>query len=59
VLVATNGDEVADYVRGTSPERARQIGAAALRRVQAEHTYAHRAKEFERVLGIMEKKGGG
>ncbi len=30
--------------------RAREIGAAALRRVLAEHTYAHRARQLEDVL---------
>lgn len=50
VLVARDGAEVADLVRGLDPERASGIGAAARRRVLAEHTYAHRAAEVERIL---------
>jgi spore maturation protein CgeB len=50
VLVAQDGNEVAEHVRGLTPERARTIGAMALRRVLAEHTYAHRAVQLEAVL---------
>ena len=51
VLVARDGADVARHVEETVPKRAAQIGAAALRRVLAEHTYTHRAIELERVLG--------
>jgi spore maturation protein CgeB len=50
VLVAHNGDEVADIIRGLDAGRARAIGKAALRRVLSEHTYAHRAKQLHRIL---------
>jgi spore maturation protein CgeB len=50
VLVARDGAEVADTVRGLSTERARAIGQAALERVLAEHTYAHRAGQLEALL---------
>jgi spore maturation protein CgeB len=50
VLVASSGEEVADHVRALTPERAREIGHAARRRVLAEHTYARRAAEVEAVL---------
>ncbi|WP_017733854.1 CgeB family protein [Nafulsella turpanensis] len=50
ILVARNGEEVAKILRELTPERARTIGQAALKRVLSEHTYAHRAKEFEQVL---------
>ena len=50
VLVAHNGDEVAQHVESLTAERARQIGDAAYRRVLAEHTYLHRAKQVEEVL---------
>jgi spore maturation protein CgeB len=50
VLVARDGKDVADHVRGLTPERARAIGNAALRRVLGEHTYAHRGAELEKVL---------
>jgi spore maturation protein CgeB len=50
VLVAHSGAEVADILADLSPERARAIGQAALARVRAEHTYAHRAAELEALL---------
>jgi spore maturation protein CgeB len=50
VLVAHDGAEVAEHVRGLSEERARRIGAAALRRVTSEHTYAHRATQVASIL---------
>ena len=51
VLVAHDGAEVAAHVADTSPERARQIGDAALARVLREHTYAHRAVQLDALLG--------
>jgi spore maturation protein CgeB len=50
VLVARDGDEVADNLARLTPERSRRIGQAALRRVLAGHTYAVRAAEVERIL---------
>jgi len=50
VLVARTGAEVAEHVRELTPQRALAIGAAAYRRVLAEHTYAHRAAQLEEVL---------
>lgn len=50
VLVARNGEEVAELVRSLSPERARKIGEAARQRVLAEHTYAHRAEQFDAIF---------
>ena len=50
VLVAHDGDEVADHVRALDEASARRIGCAAYRRVLAEHTYAHRAAQLEAVL---------
>ncbi len=50
VLVAHDGEEVADHLRGLDAARARAIGQAALRRVLAEHTYAHRAAQLDAVL---------
>ncbi|HEX8234426.1 MAG TPA: glycosyltransferase [Abditibacteriaceae bacterium] len=50
VLVARSGDEVAEHVRQLTPPRARSIGAAALQRVLAKHTYAHRAAQLEKLL---------
>jgi spore maturation protein CgeB len=39
VLVARDGQDVADHLASLTPERARAIGEAALVRVMAEHTY--------------------
>lgn len=50
VLVADSGAQVVELLDGLSRERARAIGAAALARVRAEHTYAHRAAQLEAVL---------
>lgn len=50
VLVAHDGDEVAAQLRALDAGRARAIGQAAFRRVLAEHTYAHRAAQFDAVL---------
>jgi spore maturation protein CgeB len=50
VLVARDGRDVAGHLEGLTPERAKAIGEAALRRVLAEHTYARRAVEVDRLL---------
>jgi spore maturation protein CgeB len=50
VLVARDGKDVAEHVRALTPERAREIGNAALRRVLAEHTYAHRGAQVDALL---------
>ena len=50
VLVARDGRDVAEHVRELTPERAREIGEAALRRVLAEHTYAHRGAQVDEIL---------
>jgi spore maturation protein CgeB len=50
ILVANSGDEVAAIVESLDEKRSRAIGENALRRVLAEHTYAHRAARFEEVL---------
>jgi spore maturation protein CgeB len=51
-LAARNGVEVAELLALLTPARAREIGAAARRRVLARHTYVHRAEQFERVLDV-------
>ena len=50
ILVAHNGNDVARHIAHLTPDRAREIGQAAYRRVLAEHTYAHRARQIEEVL---------
>jgi spore maturation protein CgeB len=49
VLVARDGAEVAEHVRALTPERARAIGRAALRRVLDRHTYAHRGAQVDAI----------
>jgi spore maturation protein CgeB len=50
VLVARDGQDVIDLVGQLTPERARAIGEAALERVLAEHTYAHRGAEVDALF---------
>jgi spore maturation protein CgeB len=50
VLVARDGADVADHLAALTPQRARAIGAAALRRVLADHTYTMRAVIVDRLL---------
>ena len=50
VLVAENGDEVVQHLKGLTTERAQEIGQAARRRILAEHTYRHRAAQVEAIL---------
>lgn len=50
VLVARDGQDVAEHLRELTPERAHEIGAAALRRVLAEHSYAHRGEQVDALL---------
>jgi spore maturation protein CgeB len=52
VLSARSGEEVAAHLDALDEARARAIGAAARRRVLAEHTYARRAETVEAALGI-------
>jgi spore maturation protein CgeB len=50
VLVARDGTDVAEHLCALTPERARAIGAAARRRVLAEHTYEHRGALLDALL---------
>ncbi|MDB5473134.1 MAG: hypothetical protein JWP99_437 [Devosia sp.] len=50
ILVARDGKDVAAIMAELTPERARQIGQAALERVLREHTYTHRAIEADRIF---------
>lgn len=44
VLVAGDGDEVVEHLKALTPQRAKEIGAAARRRILEHHTYAQRAE---------------
>ena len=50
VLVARDGQDVAEQLVALTPERARAIGAAALARVLGEHTYALRGAQVDALL---------
>jgi spore maturation protein CgeB len=50
VLVARDGQDVAEHLHGLTPKRARAIGEAARQRVLAEHTYARRGAEVDQLL---------
>ena len=50
VLVARDGQEVAEHLAALTPGRARAIGDAARRRVLAEHTYGRRADEADALF---------
>ena len=50
VLVARDGQDVADHLAQLTPERARAIGQAALARVGREHTYALRGSQVDALF---------
>jgi spore maturation protein CgeB len=50
ILVAQNGEEVARILDEISPEKARAIGRRAISRALGEHTYEHRADQFEKLF---------
>jgi spore maturation protein CgeB len=52
VLVARDGQDVVELVRELTPERARAIGQAAMKRVLSGHTYAHRGAEVDALLRL-------
>jgi spore maturation protein CgeB len=53
VLVARDGQDVADILTGLTPARSRAIGGAAQRRVLSEHTYDRRAIQLRDLLHRM------
>jgi spore maturation protein CgeB len=50
VLLARDGIDVAEHLEALTPERAARIGQAALARVLAEHSYAHRGAQVDAIL---------
>ncbi|MHA6720601.1 CgeB family protein [Sphingomonas sp. RS6] len=50
VLVARDGQDVADHLVALTPERARAIGEAARARVLAEHSYALRGAQVDAIF---------
>ena len=56
VLVARDGQDVADHLAALTPATAKQIGEAALARVLTEHTYDKRAARVDAVLGELKER---
>jgi spore maturation protein CgeB len=50
VLVARDGQDVADHLAALTPDRARAIGQAALARVKRDHSYALRGAQVDAIL---------
>ena len=50
MLVARDGQDVADHMQALTSERARAIGEAARLRILADHTYALRAQEADALF---------
>jgi spore maturation protein CgeB len=59
VIVAESGIEVAARLGALTESQAKQIGPAAQRRIQAEHTYDHRAAQVEALLDALRPTPGG
>jgi spore maturation protein CgeB len=58
ILVAGSGAEVADILQRLTRSTASAVGARALKRVREQHTYAHRAQQFQAIFsGAMPKTG--
>jgi spore maturation protein CgeB len=55
VLVARDGEHVSAIVNSLDSDTAREIGMAAYKRVIAEHTYEHRAKQLEELLNVRSR----
>lgn len=60
VLVARDGQDVAQALATLTPERAAAIGQAGMRRILAEHTYDRRAVQLDAVLrqALAAKRAG-
>jgi spore maturation protein CgeB len=58
ILLAESGAEVVRHLAQLSPSRAAELGAAARRRVLAQHTYDHRAAEVETILSDLHASRG-
>ncbi len=53
VLVARDGRDVLEHLEALTPGRSRIIGAAAQRRIMAEHTYDRRAAQVDGLLRAL------
>jgi spore maturation protein CgeB len=55
ILVAETGEEVGEALRGLTDMTRDRLGASARRRALADHTYAGRALDVERALGVSRR----
>ena len=53
VLVAGDGEAVAEHLQSLTSTQARAIGSAAYDRIVGEHTYAHRVAQLEALLDVV------
>ena len=60
VLVARDGQDVADHLAALTPERARAVGEAARLRILRNHTYEKRGAQVDALLraALAAKRGG-
>lgn len=56
IIVVKNGEEVEKVLSELTPERAREIGRAAYKKVLGTHTYGHRAELLEMVISQKMKE---
>lgn len=54
ILIVDNGAQVAEILKTLDPQRAREIGDAAQRRILSEHTYLHRGKQVNALLEMLQ-----
>lgn len=59
IYVAASGDEVAEILDRLTPTLAAAVGSRALTRVRAQHTYAHRARQFQEIFSAGKPSTGG
>jgi spore maturation protein CgeB len=50
ILIAKDGDEVAEILLSLDEDKSKTIGNAAMKKVLDKHTYSHRAEELEKLL---------
>jgi spore maturation protein CgeB len=59
ILIARRGADVAHYLQTLDPAEAAALGARARRRVLAEHTADHRARELETYVADLRRRASG
>ncbi|WP_398466578.1 glycosyltransferase [Tardiphaga sp.] len=58
VLVAADGQAVAEHLQALTPSRAADLAGRARSRILAHHTYAHRARQVDRLLKMQSHRLG-